>query len=62
MLRTQEISLVVFPVCRALVEHILSHIEASNPTAQIEHEATTSKIGEDRSSTANNELLKKKKL
>ena len=27
--------------------HTFPYIEAQNPTAQIEHEATTSKIGED---------------
>ena len=27
--------------------HTFPYIEAKNPTAQIEHEATTSKIGED---------------
>jgi len=42
-----------FSVCDSLLmsstcgAHTFPYIEASNPTAQIEHEATTSKIGED---------------
>ena len=41
--------------------HTFPYIEASNPTAQIEHEATTSKMEKTKSSTANNEALMKRR-
>ena len=41
---TQCDSLLIGNECGA---HTFPYIEASNPTAKIEHEATTSKIGED---------------
>ena len=61
-LLTQEI----FPfVTHYLSEHMRSnnipYIEASNPTAKIEHEATTSKIGKIRFSIANKEELTKRR-
>ena len=36
--------------------HTFPYIEAKNKTAQIEHEATTSKIGEDQFFIATNEV------
>src|SRR3546814_6778047 len=50
---TQCDSLLIGDKCGA---HTFPYIEVKNQTAQIEHEATTSKIGEDRSEEHTSEL------